>query len=214
MNKSYEHEYHEERSRKAYEKNVQLIREHNEAAQAGKYSFELRANTFADLTPTQYMKKYVRLKMSPVFEALDHAHIRSLKRASEVKRNNFYYDDEEGDSESDEDYDDTVPDSLDWREMGFTTKAKNQRSCGSCYAFSIALSIEGQVFKRTGKLISLSEQQIIDCSIVLGNHGCAGGSLRNTLKYLASTRGLMRDEDYPYTSSVRCCLVVPWLYQN
>lgn len=205
MNKSYEHEYHEERSRKAYEKNCQLIREHNEAAQQGKYSFELRANTFADLTPMQYLKKYVRLKMSPVFEALDHAHIQTLKRATNPKRNHFDYDngnDDEDDSASEEDYDDTVPDSLDWREMGFTTSSKNQKSCGSCYAFSIALSIEGQVFKRTGKLLSLSEQQIIDCSIVLGNHGCAGGSLRNTLRYLSSTRGIMRDEDYPYTSSV------------
>lgn len=151
----------------------------------------------------QYLKKYVRLKMSPLFEALDHAHIQSLKRASEPVRNNLDYDDDDG-SASDEDDDETVPDSLDWREMGFTTSAKNQKSCGSCYAFSIALSIEGQVFKRTGKLLSLSEQQIVDCSIVLGNHGCAGGSLRNTLRYLSSTRGLMREEDYPYTSEVKC----------
>lgn len=212
MNKSYEHEYHEERSRKAYDKNCQLIREHNEAAQAGKYSFELRANTFADLTSSQYLKQHVRLKTSPVFEMLDHAHIQSLKREREVKRNNFDYDDDEDEDESgsEEDEDDGVPDSLDWREMGFTTSAKNQKSCGSCYAFSIALSIEGQVFKRTGKLVSLSEQQIIDCSIVLGNHGCAGGSLRNTLKYLASTRGIMRDADYPYTSSVSASVLFPF----
>lgn len=141
--------------------------------------------------------------MSPLFEALDHAHIQTLKRASEPVRNNLDDDYSDGDaSGSDEDYDETVPDSLDWREMGFTTSPKNQKSCGSCYAFSIALSIEGQVFKRTGKLLSLSEQQIVDCSIVLGNHGCAGGSLRNTLRYLSSTRGIMREEDYPYASEV------------
>lgn len=180
-----------------------MIREHNEAAQLGKYSFELRANTFADLTPMQYLKKYVRLRMSPVFEALDHAHIQNLKRASNPPRNDLNEEDEDNGSKSDEDDDEDVPDALDWREMGFTTSAKNQKSCGSCYAFSIALSIEGQVFKRTGRLISLSEQQIVDCSIVLGNHGCAGGSLRNTLRYLSSTRGIMRADDYPYTSSVK-----------
>lgn len=142
--------------------------------------------------------------MSPVFEALDHAHIQNLKRAIPPKRNDLYYDDEDGESGSEEDDEDEgVPDSLDWREMGFTTSSKNQRSCGSCYAFSIALSIEGQIFKRTGKLLSLSEQQIVDCSIVLGNHGCSGGSLRNTLRYLSTTRGIMRDEDYPYSSSVK-----------
>lgn len=96
----------------------------------------------------------------------------------------------------------TLPASLDWRQKGFRTVEKNQKSCGSCYAFSIALSIEAQIFQRTGKLVELSEQQIIDCSIATGNHGCGGGSLRNTLKYLESTQGLMREKDYPYTATV------------
>lgn len=99
-----------------------------------------------------------------------------------------------------------LPESLDWREKGFVTTPRNQRSCGSCYAFSIAMSIEGQVFRRTGRLIELSEQQIVDCSTVLGNHGCGGGSLRNTLRYLESTQGIMRAEDYPYVSAVSDCL--------
>lgn len=152
--------------------------------------------------------------MSPVFEALDHAHIQmTSKRAASAKNNNLNeYEDDEDDSGSVEDIEDDIPDSLDWREMGFITSSKNQKSCGSCYAFSIALSIEGQVFKRTGKLLSLSEQQIVDCSIVLGNHGCAGGSLRNTLRYLSSTRGIMREEDYPYTSSVTFFVAVNFRY--
>lgn len=80
--------------------------------------------------------------------------------------------------------------------------ANNQKSCGSCYAYSIAHSISGQVFKRTGLLIPLSEQQLVDCSAIMGNHGCFGGSLRNTLRYLERSGGLMRAEDYPYTASV------------
>lgn len=92
---------------------------------------------------------------------------------------------------------------MDWRENGFVTPSDNQKSCGSCYAFSIALSIEAQIYRRIGKIVELSEQQIIDCSVSVGNHGCSGGSLRNTLRYLESCGGIMRAVDYPYTSSVR-----------
>jgi len=95
-----------------------------------------------------------------------------------------------------------VPESLDWRSKGFITPPYNQLSCGSCYAFSIAESIMGQVFKRTGKILSLSKQQIVDCSVSHGNQGCVGGSLRNTLSYLQSTGGIMREQDYPYVARV------------
>lgn len=188
MNKSYGHDHAEKRSREAYELNVKRIREHNEAAQFGKYSFEIRANNMADLSPSQYMKTYVRLKSSPLTgDKYDPVPIAEPEEDMVGAVHTF---------------DPSVPDILDWRAIGFKTASKNQKSCGSCYAFSIALSIEGQVFRRTGKLIALSEQQIIDCSTGNGNHGCAGGSLRNTFKYLNSTRGLMRDQDYPYVSSV------------
>lgn len=78
----------------------------------------------------------------------------------------------------------------------------NQGTCGSCYAFSVATSIQGQIFRRTGKMVPLSKQQIIDCSAAAGNGGCTGGSLRITLQYLKSTRGLMRSSDYPYAEEV------------
>lgn len=97
---------------------------------------------------------------------------------------------------------DNVPSSFDWRKKGFITPSYNQDTCGSCYAFSVAQSIEGQVFKRTGKVLGLSEQQIVDCSVPYGNQGCTGGSLRNTLNYLKETGGLMRSMDYKYVSKV------------
>lgn len=91
---------------------------------------------------------------------------------------------------------------MDWRELGFKTKPKNQLTCGGCYAFSVATSIEAQIFRRTGKVVDLSPQQIIDCSVGKGNTGCHGGSLRATLKFLDTTRGLMRESDYSYASEV------------
>lgn len=105
-----------------------------------------------------------------------------------------------------------LPDSVDWRERGFRTSVKNQKSCGACFAFAVALVVEAQVFRRTGRLVGLSEQQLVDCTAtqLAGNHGCAGGSLRNTLRYVRTSGGLMRDEDYPYVAAVsggraRCC---------
>ena len=96
-----------------------------------------------------------------------------------------------------------IPLSLDWREKGFITQTENHRSCGSCYAYSIAGSISGQIFKQTGLVVPMSEQQLVDCSTQTGNLGCSGGSLRNTLRYLERARGLMADVSYPYTAHVR-----------
>lgn len=96
-----------------------------------------------------------------------------------------------------------IPRELDWRESGFKTRAENQRDCGSCYAYSIAGSIEGQIFKKTGMLLPLSEQQLVDCSTSTGNLGCSGGSLRNTLRYLEKAKGLMAKKYYPYKAKVR-----------
>lgn len=96
-----------------------------------------------------------------------------------------------------------IPERLDWREYGFITSPVNQRSCGSCYAYSIVESIEGQIFMQTGTLLPLSAQQLIDCSTTVGNHGCTGGSLRNTLRYLEKCKGLMSSSEYPYKAKVR-----------
>lgn len=186
MNKTYTHPFIEERCRKAYLENCERIRYHNELAKNGTYDFELRANNLADLSPDQYMRKYVRLQKSLRLKHIDERYERNAPNADTVASI----------------YGGGLPSSLDWRTKGYRPSAKNQKSCGSCYAFSIALTIEAQVFQRTGKLVELSEQQIVDCSGILGNHGCGGGSLRNTLRYLETTQGLMRQKDYPYTASV------------
>lgn len=62
-----------------------------------------------------------------------------------------------------------LPAELDWREKGFKTAPANQKTCGSCYAFSVAYAISAQLMKHIGRVELVSEQQMVDCSTANGN---------------------------------------------
>jgi cathepsin L len=78
------------------------------------------------------------------------------------------------------------------------TPVKNQGNCGSCYAFGSVGAFESQHFIKTGKLILLSEQQIVDCS---GQSGCHGGTNEATFRYIANTGGMESAASYVYSAS-------------
>ena len=62
---------------------------------------------------------------------------------------------------------------VDWRSKGGVNAVKNQASCGSCWAFAGTAGTEFAHWKATGKLLNLSEQQLVDCDP--RSHGCSGG---------------------------------------
>merc|ERR1712141_229874 len=98
-----------------------------------------------------------------------------------------------------------IPNSVDWRSQGMVTGVKNQGQCGSCYSFSATGALEGQWKKKTGSLISMSEQQIVDCSSRWGNHGCHGGRFQSSWNYIKSAGGIVSENSYPYHPSQGRC---------
>merc|ERR1719486_1067577 len=98
--------------------------------------------------------------------------------------------------------------SVDWTTQGAVTPVKNQQSCGSCWAFSTTGAVEGALAISAGlgenSLVSLSEQELVDCAGSYGNQGCNGGLMDDGFKFIEA-HGDSTESDYAYTGKTGTC---------
>lgn len=144
-----------------------------EESNAKQSSFTLAVNEFADMTLEEFKNTRLGLR-PPVYTDLPKVPFQGINPAA--------------------------PDSIDWVAKGAVTPVKNQGGCGSCWAFSTTGSIEGAYFVATGKLKSLSEQQLVDCDRGTGDQGCQGGLMDTAFAYVKTNGGLCTEDCYKYHS--------------
>jgi C1A family cysteine protease len=145
------------------------------AHNAKKLSWELGHNQFSDLTPDEFKA----LVSSPMIKktAVDYADLPVIQNQANK--------------------------SLDWSKKGAVTPVKNQAQCGGCWAFSSTGATEGALFVSSGKLTSLSEEQLIQCENTAhggSDMGCNGGLMDSAFEWYAKGNGPCTEESYPYTS--------------
>lgn len=144
-----------------------------ESHNAKNLSWTMGINHFADLTADEFQTRYA-----------SHFHTRPRKQTKHIKQ-----------------FRQSIPASIDWTLQGAVTPVKNQEQCGSCWAFSTTGATEGAWFLAKGQLVSLSEQQLVDCSTAEGNQGCNGGMMDYGFQYIITNKGITTEDAYPYTAT-------------
>jgi C1A family cysteine protease len=169
-NKQYNANSMEEQQRfEIFKANVDIIETHN----AKKLSYWLGVNEFADQTWEEFSSTHLGFNAAAAKDS-------SLTK---VPFPNIT---------------EPLADSIDWVAKGAVTPVKNQGQCGSCWAFSSTGSLEGALFVATGKLQSLSEEDLVECNTNT-DHGCQGGLMDNAFNWVQKN-GIASEKSYPYSS--------------
>lgn len=182
--KSYPNQDEDNERMLAYLSARQFIDKHNQEFEQGKVGYKVGENHIADLPFSEYRK------------------LNGFKRAlgdGRFPRNSTTFMPPLNLRD--------VPEQVDWRDKGLVTPVKNQGMCGSCWAFSATGALEGQHARKQGSLVSLSEQNLVDCSKKYGNMGCNGGLMDQAFQYVKDNQGIDTENSYPYKAkNGRKCL--------
>ena len=164
-----------------FKANMRSIIQHNSVPDK---NFTLGINQFSDLTSEEFKALYINS---------------GYKKSSSVEVGSYGCKTYTSAATS-------APASLDWRQKGAVTSVKDQGQCGSCWTFSSTGASEGAWAIATGKLMDLSEQQLVDCAtgVSYGSHGCNGGQMEGADKYLIAN-GQCSLASYPYTAADGKC---------
>jgi len=165
----YMDERDESYRRGVFIQNLRKIRAHNEE---NKHTYTLAMNEFGDMPFEEFHAKYTG------FKGVRNQHLRA-KNVADLSHLE-------------------VPESVDWDAQGKVTPIKNQGQCGSCWAFSSTGAIEGAWAIAKDKLVSLSEQDLMDCSKPEGNESCEGGLMDDAFEYVIKAGGICSEAEYPY----------------
>ncbi|TMW91599.1 hypothetical protein EJD97_014122 [Solanum chilense] len=166
---------------KIFKENVERIETFNAGEDKG---YKLGVNKFADLTNEEFRVLHTGYKSS------SHPKIMS----SSKPKTHFRY----GNMTD-------VPPIMDWRRKGAVTPIKDQMECGCCWAFSAVAAMEGLHQLKTGKLIPLSEQELVDCDVEGEDLGCTGGLLDTAFQFIIKNKGLTTEANYPYQAADGVC---------
>ncbi|XP_031129880.1 ervatamin-B-like [Ipomoea triloba] len=173
--RTYKDEAEKEKRFYIFKENVKFIEDFNKA---GNRSYKLGTNKFTDLTKEEFRATLLNKEKSLRPKTLQPA---------------FFLNESL----------DQAPNSLDWREQGAVTDIKDQGNCGCCWAFAVVAAVEGLTKIKTGQLISLSEQQLLDCDLT--SDGCGGGIRTEAFQFIKDNGGLVTESDYPYEGAQESC---------
>ncbi|XP_031131240.1 ervatamin-B-like [Ipomoea triloba] len=173
--RSYKNESERSKRFTIFKENVKFIEKFNKVRGG---SYKLGTNKFTDLTKEEFRATLLNEEKSTPYP-------KTSKPTSFVNESLA-----------------EVPESLDWRDQGAVTNIRDQGKCGA-WAFAVVAAVEGITKIKTGQLISLSEQQLLDCDF--NNGGCGDGNTTEAFQFIKDIGGIMAESDYPYKGVEASC---------
>jgi len=181
--KQYSSEEEHQYRKNAFAANVEFVQKHNAEHALGLHTYTVGLNKFSDLTAEEFKQKY--LSSMPMMSAVERISTDPMV---------------------------TIPETINWVEKGYVTEVKDQDdqngtyvACAACWAFSATGTMEAAHFGQTGELISLSEQNLIDCATESPNAGCSGGYPSIGINHVIKSGGIESEKSYPFEAEDDVC---------